>query len=129
MIKILIITDYVIPIRPTKHDLIRALAVHILLVEWAIEYFDISTPAVDVLFVFNSELDNKGLVFIAEGSELFAYRVKPCILRCLDTWEKFRKTGLLDKQALHFIFTLLVIIMHASYTFIIFWIVPEFAVA
>lgn len=70
----------------TEHNLVRALAMHVLLFERAIEYLDVSTTAVNVLLMLDGELNNEGIILIAKWSELFTESIKPRVLRRLDTW-------------------------------------------
>lgn len=63
-----------------EHDLIRALSVHVLLVELAIKDLHISTSAVNVLLMLHRELYHQGLSLIAEGLELAREGVEPGIL-------------------------------------------------
>lgn len=69
----------------TEHKEVGCVAVHILLVQTAVEHLDVATSAVDVLFMFNGELDYQRLVFIAEWLEFAGNCIKPRIFRCLDT--------------------------------------------
>lgn len=69
----------------TEHDLIRCFAVHFRGFQFAVEQFDISTTAIDVLFMFDRVLDDEVFAFIAERSELFGQCVEPGVLRRLDT--------------------------------------------
>ena len=45
-----------------EHDVVGGVSVHGGLVQAAVEELDVSTAAVNVLLVLNSELDNKGFV-------------------------------------------------------------------
>jgi len=65
--------------------LIGALAMHILLVKRTIEHFEVSTTAVNVLFMFDGKLDNESLILIAKWSKLLAEGIELCILGGLDT--------------------------------------------
>ena len=54
----------------SKHHIIGRISVHVGLFEVAVKELDISTSTVNVLFVFNCELDHQGLVNIGERAEL-----------------------------------------------------------
>ena len=49
-----------------EHDVVRTLAVHVLLVHRGGKNLDVSTATVDVLFVFDLELDNEIFALVAE---------------------------------------------------------------
>lgn len=42
----------------TKHDVVGGVSVHVLLVEFRGEQFDVSSATVDALLVFDGELDD-----------------------------------------------------------------------
>lgn len=69
----------------TKHNFVRSFAVHVLLIEFAVEHLDITTSAVNVLFVLDSELDNQRLILVAKWLEFIGNGIKSCVLRCLNT--------------------------------------------
>ena len=46
----------------TEHDVVRGFAVHVGLVQGAVEHLDVATTTVDVLLVFHGELHNQLLV-------------------------------------------------------------------
>ena len=50
-----------------EHDLVRRLAVHVLLVERAGEHLDVAAAAVDVLLVLHSELDHQRLIPVTKS--------------------------------------------------------------
>ena len=58
---------------------------HVLLVEGGGENFDVSTATVDVLLVFDSELNDGLLVLVGELVELGGHGVELGILASLDT--------------------------------------------
>merc|ERR1719167_879677 len=66
-----------------EHDIVGALAVHVSLVELAVEELDVATAAVDVLLVLDGELDHQGLVHVRHWREGGAHAVEPCVLACL----------------------------------------------
>merc|ERR1719370_1355771 len=61
---------------------------HVSLIQLAVEQLHVTTTAVNILLVLNSELDDKRLVHIGEGLELRRKGVKLGILACLDTLVK-----------------------------------------
>ncbi len=60
---------------------------HVLLVERRREELDVATTTVDVLFMFDLQLDNEGLVLVAEWIEFGGDGVEPRILTRLETCE------------------------------------------
>ena len=58
---------------------------HVTLRKTAVEEFDITTTTVNVLFMFDCELNDKGFVLVAELGELCGEAIEPSILRGLDT--------------------------------------------
>jgi len=76
---------------------------HIFLIERTVKYFNISASAINVLFMLHSKLNNKSFIFITKRSKFPTESVKPCVLRCLDAWEKFDKMGSLHKWILYFV--------------------------
>lgn len=69
----------------TEHNFIGALAVHILLVQLAVEDLQVATTAVDVLLVLNGELDDDRLALVAEGFELLRQGVETGIFAGLQS--------------------------------------------
>lgn len=69
----------------SKHDQVFTVTVHIGLVQFVTEYLDVTTTAVDILFVFNGELDDKVFTVIAEFIEFGRNSVETSILTGLDT--------------------------------------------
>merc|ERR1719322_1410711 len=68
-----------------EHHVVRAVAVHISLVEGAVEELDVSAAAVDVLLVLDGELHDERLLLVGEGLlELGAGSVELGVLRRLD---------------------------------------------
>jgi hypothetical protein len=63
-----------------EHDFVWRFAVHVLLVQFAVENLEVATSAVNVLFVLHRELDDKRLVFVGEGSEFVGESVEAGIL-------------------------------------------------
>lgn len=55
-------------VRP-KHDLVWSLPMHVLLVKLAVKHFDVTASAVNLLLMFDRELDDQGFTLIAEGLE------------------------------------------------------------
>lgn len=58
---------------------------HVFLVQLTGEQFDVATPAVNALLVFDSELDDQGLVLVAEGVKAGGGRVESGILAGLES--------------------------------------------
>jgi len=69
-----------------EHDLVRRLAVHVGLVQGAVEQLHIAAAAVDVLLVLHGELHHEGLALVGEAIEFAAGRVESGILRGLNAW-------------------------------------------
>merc|ERR1719420_222600 len=68
-----------------EHHVVGAVAVHVSLVEGAVEELDVSAAAVDVLLVLDGELHDERFLLVREGLvELGAGRVELCVLRRLD---------------------------------------------
>ena len=59
---------------------------HVLLVQGAVEHLQVSSTTVNVLFVFDCELDDQRLVFVWEGLELARQTIEASILRTLKKW-------------------------------------------
>jgi len=70
----------------TEHDFIRGFTVHFRWLQIAVEQLDVSTAAVDVLFVFDGVLYDQVFAVVAERRELLGQRVEPGVLRRLDTF-------------------------------------------
>lgn len=72
---------YLLGTRPadvrSKHNLVRGLSVHVLLVKLAVKDLQVTTSAVDVLLMLDCELDDEVLAFVAEGLELAGKGVEP----------------------------------------------------
>ena len=68
-----------------KHQQVWCFTVQIGLLQWAIEDFQITTAAVNVLFMLHWELQHQWLVFVAEWSEFTGNGIESCILWCLKT--------------------------------------------
>ena len=49
---------WIIPVSFTEHKKIGTVSMHVLLVKRAVENFDVSTTTVDVLFMFDGELND-----------------------------------------------------------------------
>jgi hypothetical protein len=64
----------------TEHDLVWGFAVHLLGFQVAVEQLDVSTAAIDVLFVFDGVLNDEVFSLVAERSELPGQRVEPSVL-------------------------------------------------
>lgn len=73
----------------TEHDLVRGFAVHLLGFQVTVEQLDVSTAAIDMLFVFDGVLYDEVFALIAEWSELFGQRVEPSVL-----WRLYTLIGL-----------------------------------
>lgn len=67
----------------TEHNLVRGVAVHLLGFHVAVEQLDVSTAAVDVLFVFDGVLDHKVSALVAERGKLPGQRVEPGVVHRL----------------------------------------------
>ena len=68
-----------------EHDLVLGVAVHVLLVEVAVEHLDVAAAAVDVLLVLHRELDDERLAVRRRLlGELGGERVELGVLRRLD---------------------------------------------
>lgn len=53
---------------------------HVFLIETTIEYFEISTTAINVLFMLNRELNHERLIFVGERSEFVGKSVEASVL-------------------------------------------------
>ena len=53
----------------TEHDFVGRFSVHVSLVKRAIEQFGVSTTAVNVLFMFDCELNNERFILSRHGLE------------------------------------------------------------
>ena len=69
----------------TKHNIIRRLSVHILLVHTTVKHLDVSTSTVNVLLVLHRELNNQRLVLVADGGVLGRDGVELGVLAGLQT--------------------------------------------
>ena len=69
----------------TKHNIVRRISMHVLLVHATIKQLDISTSAVDVLLVLHRELDDQRLVLVGDRGVLGRNGVELSILRGLET--------------------------------------------
>ena len=69
----------------TKHNIIRRLSMHILLVHPTVKHLDVSTSTVNVLLVLHRELNNQRLVLVADGGVLGRDGVELCVLAGLQT--------------------------------------------
>ncbi len=69
----------------TKHNIVRRLSMHVLLVHTTIKELDISTSAVNVLLVLHRELDDQRLVLVGDRGVLGRDGVELGILRGLET--------------------------------------------
>ncbi len=49
-----------------KHDVVRTITMHVLLVEITGEELDVSTTAVNLLLMLDGELDDEGLALVCE---------------------------------------------------------------
>ena len=67
--------------KPTEHDQVGRVSVHISGIERAVEQLSVSTTAVNVLLVFDCELEDQGLVLVGEGLELGGRGVELGILK------------------------------------------------
>lgn len=71
-----------------KHKPVRRFSMHVFTVKRAIEYFNVSTAAIDVLFMFDGELDHQVFSFSAERWEFGAQSVEAGVFGGLDTWTR-----------------------------------------
>lgn len=69
--------------RRTEHDVILGVSVHVGLVEISREDFNVSASAVDLLLVFDGELDHQRFALVAEGLEAGRGGVETGILTAL----------------------------------------------
>ena len=67
----------------TKHDVVFGVSMHVCLVQTIWKQLHVSTPTVDVLFVFHRELHYQRLTLVAVALKSGRQSVKPCILACL----------------------------------------------
>ena len=67
--------------KPTEHDQVGRVAVHISGIEGAVEQLCVSTTAVNVLLVFDGELEDQRLVLVGEWLELGGRGVELSILK------------------------------------------------
>lgn len=74
----------------TKHEQVRGLAMHVLLIQGAVKHFNVASSTVNVLFMFHGELDNQIFALIAEGRELLGQGIEAGILGGLNTWGRER---------------------------------------
>lgn len=72
----------------TKHNIVGRVSVHVCLFEGAGEDLDITTAAVDDLFVFYRELNIQSFSFIAKLVKFSRYSVKSGILIGFQTYKK-----------------------------------------
>lgn len=71
----------------TKHNKVWRISMEFLLIKIFRVKLDVSTPTVNVLFMFYCELDNQWFPFIAKGFfQLGRNSIEFSILRCLDTF-------------------------------------------
>lgn len=70
-----------------EHDLVGWLSMHVLLVQLAVKHFQVTTSAVNVLFMLDWELHNKGLPSVAEWLELAGEGVEPRVFWSLQTYK------------------------------------------
>ena len=73
----------------SEHDMVRSVAVHRLLIEVGTEDLHVTAAAVDVLFVFHLELDDKRRTLVAERFELGRDSVEASVLRRLKAFVFF----------------------------------------
>lgn len=64
---------------------------HVGLFEVGGEDFDVTTATIDLLFVFDSELDHQAFALIAEGLKACRGSIEACILAGLQTLKKKKK--------------------------------------
>ena len=67
-------------LRPTKHDVVVRVSMHVGLVEVSGEDFDVATSTVDLLLVFDRELDDQGFALVAEGLKAGGCSIKASVL-------------------------------------------------
>lgn len=80
----------------TKHEQVRGFAVHVLLVEGAVEHLEVAAATVNVLLVLHCELHHQGLVLVAEWLKLGRQAVEACVLEKSDSlfsWSGFLAFG------------------------------------
>ena len=58
---------------------------HVFGIEITVEKLDVTTAAVDILFMLDGELKHQGFLFISELGEFCTYGVKMGILRSFNT--------------------------------------------
>lgn len=70
----------------SKHNQVWSLTMHFLGVEVAVKQLDVTTAAVNVLFVLHGELEDQGLLLVREFWELGGQSVKVSVLAGLDSF-------------------------------------------